>query len=88
MPARSPTAWSSATEKLWSEWNAVKMWVFAKVCEGLICPVYRDGSEMISITKDQVCVHVHTPSAVSLSTPSVVSEYIDVLQQESGWLKH
>lgn len=46
-----------------------------KVCEGLICPVYRDGSEMISITKDQgtqVRVHAHTPSAASLSTPSVV----------------
>lgn len=79
-----PDAWSSAAEKLWSKSNAVKMWVSAKVCEGLICPVYRDGSEMISITKDQgtqVYVHIHTPSAESLSAPSVVSVFIDVLQQ-------
>lgn len=61
-----PTAWSSAGKKPWSEWNGAKMWTSAKVCEGLICPVYCDGAEMINITKDQgtqVCAQTYTISS-------------------------
>lgn len=89
----SPAAWSGATEKPWSKSNAAKMWMSVKVCQGLICPVYCDGAEMINITKEQgtqVCAHTHTPSAASLSTPSVASVFItvqSVLEQKTGWAK-
>lgn len=87
----SPAAWSGATEKPWSKSNAAKMWMSVKVCQGLICPVYCDGAEMINITKDQgTRVRAHTPSAAGLSTPSVASVFIteqSVLEQKTGWAK-
>lgn len=88
-----PAAWSSVGKNLRIESNGAKMWTSSRACEGLICPVYCDGAEMINITKDwgtQVCVHKHTPSAAGLSTPSVASVLSveqSVLHQKAGWVK-